>query len=194
MLDLHKETLIRIGKQQTITYTALPIGNYSVPIHDATGKPLVTSGVDTPGKGTLAFSVKTGHRGSACSGWLWKVSSSTFSTAWKLRFFTLIDNTFTYYENEHTLHTIKGTLNCNEVTAVTEDKHKGSDCFILTGGKEKWIMKFRDEETEDVRKRWMRVIIRNCPFVTDPELVRLGKKKVVKENIPLRRGSTFGLR
>ena len=64
--------------------------------------------------------------GGAMCGWLWKVSESILSNAWKRRWFILDNNGLSYYNHDLALDAVKNVVNCNDVVSIKEDSFKGS--------------------------------------------------------------------
>ncbi|RYY89207.1 hypothetical protein EON63_01130 [archaeon] len=58
-------------------------------------------------------------------GWLWKVSESILSNAWKRRWFILDHSELSYYNHDLALEAVKNVVNCTDVISIKEDSFKG---------------------------------------------------------------------
>lgn len=111
-------------------------------------------------------------------GWLWKVSESLLSSAWKKRWFLLLDGELRYYNSDLGMENEKNIVPCRNVTAISEMECNGRNAmkieFTSEGKENFWCIDFDEETPQHIRRLWKRVLFRNCPQIPDPLLASLG--------------------
>ena len=77
----------------------------------------------------------------------------------------LISQTLYYFDDSNELNVLKGSIDCNSVTAITTETSKGESFYRISfgpGGKEHWDIKFVEDEPTEIHAMWMRKISRSC--------------------------------
>jgi len=131
-------------------------------------------------KGTITMNVTLMDRTYSMCGWLYKVSESMLSNAWKKRWFVLINGQLQYYNTDTALEVPKNIIPCADVTSIKEETYKGRDGLKIsfkTGGSENsWIIDCDELEDKMIKLMWIRKIYRNCVQLPDPTLESAGLK------------------
>eukprot|EP01039_Chlorochromonas_danica_P004508 gene4508-4944_t len=184
-----------------------------IPILDSNQVPLVPLKPKETGQGSrissrynllpqLTLGISIPSRNHTMCGWMWKVSESLLSNAWKKRWFILVDDELTYYNSDLALDANKNTINCGDVTALTEDSYKGRHAwkitFTVSGVESFWMLDFDESETAPIRAMWLRKLRRCSPSLQQEShaprspMARSGAGGDAKTRIPVsRRVSIF---
>lgn len=164
VITLKDCTSLRRGQKLDL---CLDIGSFHVPLKAINGEIININGSEVPGKGKLNISMRMPPLVYTMCGFVLRLSHSMMSAAWKKRYFVLADKKLYYYDDPGELNVVKGVIDCNSVTSIKEEKTKGVDHFTISygSGKEKWEIKFADEDTPDVIEMWKRKIARSCDHI-----------------------------
>lgn len=158
---------------RTISYDKTDIGDFVYPVHDATGKALVSSGDgQMKGKGKLCFSVRLSSLAYSMCGWIQKDMKTFLHKGYFNRWVVLHDFAITFYENPFRMNDPLGTLLCKDVVALSV---KGNS-FTLHCASEKnsWHMCFEEPAVNpSYNQMWLRKLIRSCPNIRDPPSMAL---------------------
>lgn len=110
-------------------------------------------------------------------GWLWKVSESLLSNAWKKRWFVLVDGQLQYYNSELHLDQSKNVVLSTAVTAMKEELHKGRNAtrisYTSNGTETFWMLDWDEAAPSSIKRCWQRKIYRNCPQLHDLEMEKV---------------------
>lgn len=190
--------------------------NYVAPLHtdlvlpiiDADQKSLVHVRAKPPGTSTMdmvapqvTLGLEVSSPAFSMCGWLWKVSESILSNAWKRRWFILHDDQLIYYNSELGLEASKNVINCRDVVSLKEDSYKGRHAwkitFAVNGVESFWMLDFDENESKSIKEMWLRKLRRCCPALQEGGPARSPLKSTpsaqdVKTRIPVsRRVSIF---
>lgn len=153
-------------------------GRLLVNLIDGNGTNLTT--VRKAGGGSVTLNITLPDQNYSYCGWMYKVSESMLSSAWKHRWFVLINGELQYYNSEYNLESAKNVIVGKDVTALKEEVYKGRPCikvvFTVDGKESFWQLDYDDNATTAVKNQWMRRIYRNCPALVDPTMQTLAKK------------------
>jgi hypothetical protein len=167
----------------------LPLQNYLVKISDDKGDSVATVRRATTGNVTLTLS-RPNPAASMC-GWLWKVSESLLSSAWKRRWFILINGQLQYFNTDVSLEQPKNVVNTKDVTGVTLEVYKGRSCIKIAyradGTETFWMVDFEENETPEIRAMWLRKIRCACPALVLSDLIEPVRAKLEARGISIRR-------
>jgi hypothetical protein len=143
---------------------SLDIGSFSAPLKGVTGEAISVNGSETPGKGKLLLSLRMPPLAYTMCGWMYRLSHAMMSQSWKKRYFVLTDKKLYYFDSAAELNVVKGMIQCNTVTAIKSEKTKGVDYFSISygTGKDKWDVRFVEEDGRDVVDMWKRKMSRSC--------------------------------
>jgi hypothetical protein len=117
-------------------------------------------------------------------GWLWKVSESLLSNAWKRRWFILINQTIVYYNSDLALEQAKNIIPCGDITAIKEDTFKGRKglkiIYNVQGRESHWMVDFDENESKERKEMWLRKIKRSCPVLNE-------ERQYLRSQLPVRK-------
>ena len=152
---------LRYGEPRDLT---LDIGSFRTPLKGVNGEAIPVNGHETPGKGRLNISLRMPKFAYTMCGYMYRLSHSMMSSSWKKRYFILVEKKLHYFEDPAELNSTKGHINCCNVTSIKRDKTKGIDHFTIFygSGKDKWDIRFVEEDTLDIVEMWKRKISRSC--------------------------------
>lgn len=153
---------LRGGQRLELT---LDIGSFRAPLKGVNGEAISINGQDTPGKGKLNLSLRMPALAYTMCGWMYRLSHAMMSASWKKRYFILADKKLYYFEDPAELHVVKGVIECNLITAIKCEKtNKGVEHFTIAygSGKDKWDVRFLEEDGQDVVAMWKRKVSRSC--------------------------------
>jgi len=160
--------------QVTIDLNARLIAN----VIDGNGTNLTT--VRKAGGGNVTVNITLPDQNYSYCGWMYKVSESMLSSAWKRRWFVLINGELQYYNSEYNLESAKNVIVGKDVTALKEEVYKGRSCiklsFTVDGKESFWQLDYDDGATTAVKNQWMRRLYRNCPALVDPTMDTIAKR------------------
>lgn len=167
-------------------YTAITHNTLVFPLLDSNQSPLVQaprSPVINPPRLTIGLSVSP-PAFSMC-GWLWKVSESLLSKAFKKRWFVLMDGQLTYFNSDLCLEASKNIVNCSSVTSLKEDSYKGRHAwklaFVANGVESCWLLDFDENESGAIKEMWLRKLRRCCPALHEAGAARSPSKPAAGE-------------
>lgn len=131
-------------------------------------------------RGAISLSLSAPDRDYSMCGFLWKVSESLLSGAWKRRWFVLLNGQLQYYNSELALDQPKNVVICKNVLSVSEETHKGRKCIKITYKSDNtenyWLLGWDENESKAVKDMWLRKLYRCCSALNDPNLSSLGMK------------------
>eukprot|EP01040_Poterioochromonas_malhamensis_P012894 gene12894-14129_t len=149
-----------------------------VPILDENKAPLATVRKASTGSITLAITLPDPNY-SMC-GWLWKVSESLLSNAWKKRWFVLVDDQLQYFNSELQLEASKNIVVCNSITSVKEEAHKGRQAtkisYTVNGVESFWMLDWDESANASIKRMWLRKLYRSSPALSDPTMEAIKAK------------------
>ena len=96
----------------------VPLGKLKKSVTNATGEQLAFSRRAT--RGTVTLQLTRPMPAYTMCGWLWKVSESLLSNAWKKRWFNLVCGELTYCNTDLALDQTKNVVACATVTGITQ--------------------------------------------------------------------------
>lgn len=146
----------------------LDIGSFEVPLKSLNGDPIAVNGSETPGKGTIRLSLRSFPFAYSMCGWMYRLSHGIMSATWKRRYVVLLEKRLLYFDDPAELNVLKGSIECAAITAIKEETIKGVNHFSIFygAGKEKWDIRFVEEDTPDIVAMWKRKISRSCSRLT----------------------------
>ena len=173
-------------KDQNSVELTVPLHSLAVAVNDANGTAVTVRRAPT---GTVTINVNLCDRRYSCCGWLWKVSESLYTNAWKKRWFVLAEGQLTYYNSELALEQPKHAVIGSQITNISEEPHKGRDATKISYTWENtetfWQLDFDEEAPSFMKAVWLRRIYRCAPTVSDPSLIDLKSKfAIVKSAKP----------
>ena len=148
---------------------SLDIGSYHAPLKGLNGDPLSINGSNTVGKGKLNLSLRMPPLAYTMCGWVLRLSHAMMSASWKKRYFILADKKLFYFDDPSELNVVKGAIDCSTISAIKAEKTKGIEHFTICygSGKDKWDIRFVDDDSLQVVKMWKRKISRSCIIPAD---------------------------
>lgn len=168
----------KLAKGQTSIELTIPLGSAMTLAVTDVGGAAVTLRRALTGSITATINIAD-PRYSAC-GWLWKVSESLLSNAWKKRWFVLADGQLTYYNSEFALDQPKHTILGTQITAIGEEQYKGRNATKISYTWENtdtfWQLDFDEEAPPAMKSIWLRRLYRVASNVTDPYMMDLHNK------------------
>lgn len=130
--------------------------------------------------GTITVTVSIADPRYSTCGWLWKVSESLLSNAWKKRWFVLADGQLTYFNSEFALEQPKHTIIGSQITAIDEEQYKGKNATKISYTWENtdtfWQLDFDEEAPAALKAIWLRRLYRVATNIIDPAMMDLRNK------------------
>lgn len=165
VINLKDCTSLRHGKRMELN---LDVGSFHVPLKNVLGEPISITGSDTPGKGKLCLSLRMPSLAYTMCGFVKRLSHAIMSASWKKRYFILADKKLYYFDDPAELNIVKGVIDCRSITSIKEEKTKGVEHFAIYygSGKDKWNIKFEEDDDPSVVAMWKRKIARSCNCIT----------------------------
>jgi hypothetical protein len=156
----------------------------TIPIHSHMLLPIVDSNKDSlvtvrkAGSGSVTVSVVLADPAFSTCGWLWKVSESLLSNAWKKRWFVLVHGELQYYNSEWNLELRKNAIVGSTITSIKEEPHKGRQATKVSfKGKDSfWLLDFDENQPKVFKRLWLRRLHRSATALDDPEMEAIRKK------------------
>lgn len=149
-----------------------------LPIQDANKENLVT--VRKAGTGSVTVSIMIADPSYSTCGWLWKVSESLLSSAWKKRWFVLVNGELQYFNSEFNLELRKNAIDGTTITSIKEEAHKGRQAtkisFSADGKESFWLLDFDENQSKLIQRLWQRRLLRSAVNLDDPEMEKIRKK------------------
>ena len=177
--DINREIIANGGSNRCITVT-VPLTPLLVPIQDEKKENLVQ--VRRGPAGSVTLNVTIPDPNYTMCGWLWKVSESLLSNAWKKRWFVLVDDQLQYYNSELQLEASKNIVLCANITSIKEEAHKGRQAtrinYLADGAETFWMLDWDENANAAIKRMWLRKIYRSSKRLVDPTLEQV--KNTVK--------------
>lgn len=164
----------RIYRGRSVEVT-LPLQRYGVPLKGENGEALLET-KSIPCKGTVKVVLSIPNRAYTMFGHINKLTETMISSNFKNRYFVLVDRKLHYYGNQFSLHAVKHTINCADVTSIVASDYKGEPVTRINYKDGYWLIKWNEGDTAEYRHEWNRKLFRSCPALEDPVLKKLGIK------------------
>jgi hypothetical protein len=178
MSDIQQQIRNSTPKQRTFQIT-LPISSLLVAVQDEKKENLAN--VRRAGTGQVTLSITVPDPNYTMCGWLWKVSESILSNAWKKRWFVLVDDQLQYYNSELLLEASKNVVMCHSITSIKEEAHKGRQATKITytvdGTESFWMLDWDENANAAIKRMWLRKMYRSSSQLVDPT-IELVKNKI----------------
>eukprot|EP01034_Spumella_vulgaris_P021340 gene21340-27370_t len=185
---------VKLTQSSAPVELTLPLQNYLVKISDDKGDSVAT--VRRATTGTVTLSISRPSPAASMCGWLWKVSESLLSSAWKRRWFILINGQLQYFNTDVSLEQPKNVVNTKDVTAVTLEVYKGRSCIKIAyradGTETFWMVDYDENEAPEIRDMWLRKIRCACPALVLADLIEPVRAKLEARGISIRREELGG--
>lgn len=148
-----------------------------VPLIDANKDSLVT--VRKAATGKVTVTVTFPDPAYSMCGWLWKVSESLLTNAWKKRWFVMVDGQLQYFNTDLMLDQPKNVVITKTISSIKEEAHKGRNAtkvsFQVNGVDSFWMLDFDESAPKFIKNMWLRKFYRNS-LLEDPTLHVKSKK------------------
>lgn len=174
------------GRGTRVAIAKSPLVKYVAPLEDVSGTSMlsINEALHRRVDGVISFTVRLAPNLYTATGPLCKESGRMLSSEFKRRFFVLHDNRLFYCHGESVLGSVKHSILCKEVTALTREKCQGRDCLRIhffsysLQKKGSWLVHFPDDVGLAQRLEWVRKLHRCCaglpPDCTDVQSVKKG--------------------
>lgn len=164
----------QLYRGETVTLKNVPIQGYKVPLYDLEGKLMTLPMSETPGKGTMDFTVAFAWpRTRFYSGWVMKMASHLISLSaptFKPRFFMIAQNKLAYFDNEHTLDHPRDIMQCRDITKIDYGPDNKTGHLTLhivasatTSGQNEWFFHWLEQEQDANIVACLRLLETLCP-------------------------------
>jgi hypothetical protein len=178
IIKLNQVTNLSAGKPITLT---LPLCPLKLEVKNQTGDSQVVS--SRAPTGTVTLTLTRPMTGFNICGHIWKISDNLMAMgAWKKRWVNIVNGELQYFNSEFALESPKASVLCSTITVLEEETMQGKDAIKITYKVAKgtpsatWYLAFEDDLSKSVRRKWLRVLYRNCPQITAPVEIS-GKQK-----------------
>jgi len=157
-------------KSSSVDITVPVHSHLILPIIDANKESLVT--VRKAATGTVTVSVSIADPAYSTCGWLWKVSESMLSNAWKKRWFVLMNGELQYFNSELNLELKKHVIVGQTITSFKELPQKGRQAtriaFTSDAKDSFWDIDFDENQSNAIKRLWLRKLYRAASNIEKP--------------------------
>lgn len=162
---------------RTVELTCPLFSSIIVPVHGASRTSENSGSLCTIG--TITFTVTYYDPALSICGFMWKVSESMLSNAWKKRYFALFNGELHYYNDNYGLESVKNILLGKNIVEIKDDVYKNRSClkivFVVDGKEDFWHVDFDEEILPVMKEMWMRRLYL-ISSVQDPLIDQLTEK------------------
>lgn len=170
----------------TVRTCEVPLIKYVAPVETTAGSSIlsINDAMHRKVEGKLSFKLHVPPHTKTMTGWIFKESGRLLSSAFKRRFFVLVEGCFYYAHSDSELGNIKHSIQCREVTAITKEKSKGNNCWrvhyfsLQDQRKGSWLLYFPSNVGPEIQDEWKRKLHRCCKQLPNMELNRISSPSV----------------